>query len=69
MAAPTRIEYLQRLIMGLEQSIQDQRGMLPYYEKGDIEGVYAVKFLDSMVDQLAKAKAELRELLGIEKAP
>ena len=68
MAAPPRKKYLQRLIMGLDQSIEDQRGMLAYYAKGNIEGMYTEKFIVSMEEQLLKAKAELLELLRKEKA-
>ena len=64
MPPPDRKEYLQRLVMGLQQSIENQRGMLPYYEKDDLEGVYAKKFLAVMEVQLVKARAELEALLA-----
>ena len=63
MAFANRKEYLQRLIMGLDQSIENQKGMLPYYEPGDLEGMYAKKFLAKMEEELEKAKIELHEIL------
>jgi len=58
----SRTEYLERLILGLEQSIENTRALLPYYEPGDLEGFYAKKFLASMEENLAKARKELGEL-------
>lgn len=58
----SRREQLERLIMGLMQSIEHTKGMLPYYEAGDLEGVYAKKFLKAAEEHLEKSKKELEDL-------
>lgn len=58
-----RKDYLERLIMGLKQSIENIRFELPYYKPGDLQGVYAKKFLDASVEELGRAEKELAELL------
>ena len=62
-----RKEYLQRLLIGLEESIARTRYELPYYKPDDLQGHYARKFLKSMEDQLAAAQAELDKLEAAEK--
>lgn len=57
-----RLNYLERLVMGLETSIEDMRARVPLYPKEDIERRYAEKFLASMEENLVKARAELAEL-------
>lgn len=57
-----RREYLERLIMGLEQSIENQKFEIPYYKEGDLQLVYAKKFLAAMEQQLKDARKELAEL-------
>ena len=59
---PDRRDYLERLIMGLEQTIENQKFEIPYYKEGDLQLVYAKKFLASCEDNLAKARQELEEL-------
>ena len=48
--------------MGLKQSIENIRFELPYYKEGDLQGVYAKKFLDASLEELARAEAELAGL-------
>lgn len=63
MPAPAnRREYLERLIMGLEQAVETQRFELPYYKEGDVQGKYAKKFLEAVEQQLKDARAELEAL-------
>lgn len=57
-----RKEYLQRLVMGLEQAIENQKFEIPYYKEGDLQLVYAKKFLAACEKQLEDAKKELAEL-------
>ncbi|MBI4424511.1 MAG: hypothetical protein HY554_12325 [Elusimicrobia bacterium] len=59
-----RRQFLERLIMGLEEGIARTRFELPYYKPGEIEGYYAEKFLKAMEENLAKSK---EELAGLEK--
>lgn len=59
-----RKQYLERLIMGLEMSIEDFQERLKYYEPGDIELKYARKFLASMEENLEKARREYMDLSG-----
>lgn len=63
-----RREYLERLIMGLEQTVETQKFEIPYYKPGDLQFVYAKKFLAAAEENLAKARAELAELIEAEKA-
>ena len=67
MPQTNRIEQLERLIMGLEMSIENTREMLPHYKPGDIEGVYAKKFLAASEEQLLRSRKELAELLASSK--
>lgn len=62
MQPPDRKEYLQRLIMGLEQSIESQKFEIPYYKPEDLQLKYAKKFLAAMEESLVKAKEELAGL-------
>ncbi len=62
MEPPNRKEYLERLIMGLEQSIETQKFEIPYYKPADLQLKYAKKFMAAMVESLAAAKTELAEL-------
>ena len=55
-------EQLERLIMGLMQSIDHTKSMMPYYEPGDLEGVYAKKFLKAAEEHLEKSKKDLEDL-------
>lgn len=57
-----RKDYLSRLIMGLEQSIENTKFEIPYYKPDDLQLKYAKKFLASMEENLAAAKKELAEL-------
>lgn len=63
-----RREYLERLIMGLEQTVETQKFEIPYYKPGDLQLVYAKKFLAAAEENLAKTRAELAELIEAEKA-
>ena len=55
-------EYLQRLIMGLEQTIDNMKYEIPYYKPEDIQLKYAKKFLAASEESLVKAKKELADL-------
>ena len=66
MNQPSRKEHLERLIGGLEQSIESTKFEIPYYKPEDLQLKYAKKFLASMEESLAAAKKEFAEL---EKAP
>lgn len=55
-------ERLERIIMGLEQSIPEMRGRIQYFPPGDLERKYTEKFVASMEAELAKAKRELEAL-------
>lgn len=57
-----RKEYLERMVMGLEQTIESTKSMIPYYKPDDLELVYAKKFLAAAEQNLEKAKKELAEL-------
>ena len=61
-----RKEYLQRLIMGLEQTMENMKFEIPYYKPEDIQLKYAKKFLAATEENLAKARQELEELLKAE---
>ena len=68
MATPVdRREYLQRLIMGLEQALENTRGELPYYKPDDIQLRYAKKFLAAVEENLARSRSELEGLNDKEK--
>jgi hypothetical protein len=63
MAQPVdRRDYLQRLIMGLEQTIENMKFEIPYYKPEDVQLKYAKKFLKSCEDNLTEAKKELEQL-------
>lgn len=63
MAQPVdRRDYLERLIMGLEQTIENTKFEIPYYKPDDIQLKYAKKFLAACEQNLAEAKAELEKL-------
>lgn len=64
-----RKEYLQRLLMGLEEGIARTRYELPYYKPDDLQGHYAKKFLKSMEEQMEAARKELEALEAAEKGP
>lgn len=64
MEQPDRATYLQRLIPGLEQTIENLKFEIPYYNSADLQLKYAKKFLASAEANLAEAKAELARLLG-----
>ena len=55
-------ERLERIIMGLEQSIPEMRGRLEFFPPDDLERRYTEKFVVSMEAELAKAKKELADL-------
>ena len=57
-----RKEYLRRLVMGLEQAVENTKFEIPYYKEGDLQLVYAKKFLAAAEQNLAKARKELDEL-------
>lgn len=62
--AEDRIDYLQRLIGGLEQAVENTRSEIPYYKPDDIQLRYAKKFLAAVEENLAKSQKELAELLN-----
>lgn len=55
-------EYLERLIGGLEQTVENLRFEIPYYKADDIQGHYAKKYLVSCEKHLADTKARLEEI-------
>ena len=55
-------ERLERLIMGLEQSIPEMRARLQYIPPEDLERKYTEKVVASMEEELAKARRELEAL-------
>ena len=57
-----RREFLERLIMGLEQTIQTMSYEIPYYKPDSLELKYAKKFLDAAQEGLKKAQKELADL-------
>lgn len=67
MQPPDRKEYLRRLIMGLEQTVENTKFEIPYYKPDDIQLIYAKKFLAAAEQSMAKAKKELDELQNCEK--
>src|SRR5262249_45500276 len=64
---PDRASYLERLIMGLEQTIENLKFEIPYYKDGDLQLVYAKKFLKATEENLVKAQKELEDLKKAEK--
>ena len=59
---PDRRDYLERLIQGLEQTIENMKFEIPSYKAGDVQLKYAKKFLASCEENLTQAKAELEKL-------
>ncbi|MHB2026571.1 MAG: hypothetical protein ACYCPQ_08030 [Elusimicrobiota bacterium] len=57
-----RREYLERLILGLEQTIENMTYELQYYDPQDLQLRYAKKFIASSQENLAKARKELEGL-------
>ena len=57
-----RREFLDRLIMGLEQTIQTMSYEMPYYKPDSLELKYAKKFLKAAQEGLKKAQKELADL-------
>lgn len=64
-----RAEYLERLIMGLKQSIENTRFELPYYKPEDLQLVYAKKFLAASEAELVRAEKELADLKSAPEKP
>ena len=64
-----RKQYLVRLIMGLEQTIETLKFEIPCYKPDDIQLIYAKKFLAASEENLAKANKELAELAQKPEAP
>lgn len=58
----SRSEHLERLIMGLKQSIESTRFEIPYYKPDDLQLIYAKKFLAASEAELVRAEKELAEL-------
>lgn len=56
-------EYLERLLAGLNQTAETLKFEIPYYKEGDIQGVYAKKFLVSVNEQTTATRKRLDELL------
>lgn len=55
-------ERLERLIMGLEQSIPDMKSRLQWIPPDDLEYKYTQKFVATMEDQLVQARKDLEAL-------
>ncbi len=64
-----RREYLERLIMGLEQAVENTRSEINYYTPGDLQLKYAKKFLAAAEENLTRSRKELEELLKSETKP
>ncbi len=66
MAEPTDpvklVEYLERLLGGLDQAIESQKFEIPYYKADDIQGHYAKKFLAGVEVEAAATRKRLDEL-------
>jgi hypothetical protein len=68
--ASDRRTYLQRLIQGLEQTVDNMKFEIPYYKPEDLQLKYAKKFLASAEKNLLEAQAELNALMSAdEKKP
>lgn len=63
-----RAEYLERLLGGLNQTVESLKFEIPYYKPDDIQGRYAKKFLEAVEGQIVEARKEL-EALGRELPP
>lgn len=57
-----RIEYLERLVAGLEQTRESLQFEIPYYKSDDIQGRYAKKFLAAIEKHLEETKSQLKQL-------
>ncbi len=66
MAEPTDpvklAEYLERMLAGLEQTVETQKFEIPYYKPGDLQGLYAKKFLAKAQEEADTARKRLDEL-------
>lgn len=62
-------EQLERLIMGLEQAVENTQSEIPYYKPDDLQLIYAKKFLAAALENLAKSRKELAEIISAEKTP
>ena len=62
METPDRRQYLERLIQGLEQTIENMKFEIPYYAPDDVQLIYAKKFLTAAEENMAKARKELETL-------
>ncbi len=62
MPTPNRRDYLERMILGLEQTIENLRFEIPYYKPDDLQLKYAKKFMASCEKNLAQAKQDLQAL-------
>ena len=59
---PNPRDQLQRLIQGLEQTIENMKFEIPYYKPDDLQLRYAKKFLASVEENLEKARRDLAAL-------
>lgn len=57
-----RRNYLERLIMGLEQALENTKAEIPYYKPEDLQLKYAKKFLAAVEQNLEASRKELAEL-------
>jgi len=64
-----RRDYLERLIPGLEQTIENMKFELQYYDPNDLQLRYAKKFLAASEENLVKARQELESLGPAESRP
>jgi len=66
------VEYLERLLAGLDQTAESLKFEIPYYKADDIQGHYAKKFLASVQEQAdatRKRLDDIRPTLPAVKAP
>ncbi len=63
------VEYLERLLAGLDQTAESLKFEIPYYKADDIQGHYAKKFLASVQEQAAATRKRLDELHSTLPAP
>jgi len=56
------VEYLERLLAGLDQTAESLKFEIPYYKPDDIQGHYAKKFLASVQEQADATRKRLDEL-------
>ena len=61
-----RKDYLERLIQGLEQAVENTKAEIPYYRPDDLQLKYAKKFLSAVEENLAKSREELEAILAAE---